>query len=94
MKGQGLSINLVIIAVIGLIVMVILIAVFSGNIGKTEKGLAACSTIGGVCADSKPAGDYSYVFGKTCSTKDLDESGAFIKEILVEGKNLKCYRQG
>ena len=36
-KGQGLSLNVIIVAAIALIVMVILIAIFTGRVGFFEK---------------------------------------------------------
>ena len=38
-RGQGLSINVIIIAALALIVLVILVVVFTGGIGRFEKGV-------------------------------------------------------
>ena len=38
-KGQGLSLNAIIIAALALIVLVVLVAVFTGQIGKTKAGI-------------------------------------------------------
>jgi hypothetical protein len=38
-KGQGLSLNAIIIAALALIVLVVLVAVFTGQIGKTKVGI-------------------------------------------------------
>ena len=39
-KGQGLSMNVIIIAAIGLVVMVVLIAIFTGRLGGFGQKLA------------------------------------------------------
>ena len=38
-KGQGLSMNTIILAALGLIVLVVLVAVFTGETGKVRLGL-------------------------------------------------------
>lgn len=38
-KGQGLSLNVIIVAALALIVLVVLVMVFTGRIGIFEKGL-------------------------------------------------------
>ena len=39
-KGQGLSLNVIIIAALALIVLVVLVMVFTGQIGKFQVGLS------------------------------------------------------
>jgi len=39
-KGQGLSLNVIIVAALALIVLVVLIMVFTGRIGVFEKGVS------------------------------------------------------
>ena len=39
-KGQGLSLNVIIVAAIALIVLVVLVMIFTGRIGIFEKGLS------------------------------------------------------
>ncbi|MBI4453241.1 hypothetical protein HY636_01215 [Candidatus Woesearchaeota archaeon] len=51
-KSQGLPINLVIIAAISLIVLVVLLYIFTGNIGKTSENIGSCRTKGGECANN------------------------------------------
>ena len=46
-KGQGLSLNTIIIAIIVLFVLVIIIAVFSGSFGGFTKEFNNCATKGG-----------------------------------------------
>jgi len=38
-KGQGLSLNVIIVAALALIVLVVLVAVFTGRIGVTTQGI-------------------------------------------------------
>ncbi|MFC1800525.1 hypothetical protein ACFLYT_00570 [Nanoarchaeota archaeon] len=61
-KAQGISMNVIIIAAIALIVMVVLIAIFTGRISKVQdEGAAAedrakaniCGTVG-ICASECP----------------------------------------
>ncbi|MBW2988960.1 hypothetical protein KY358_01440 [Candidatus Woesearchaeota archaeon] len=50
-KGQGLSLNTIIIAAIVLIVLVVLWAVFTGRMGVFSKGVSDV-TKGGTCAEA------------------------------------------
>ena len=49
-KSQSLSINVIIIAALGLIVLFVLIAIFSGQTSKTVSTLESCGGAGGRCA--------------------------------------------
>ena len=49
-KGQGMSINVIIIAVLALLVLVVLAFIFTGKIGKFSATTADCTKIaGGKC---------------------------------------------
>ena len=48
-KGQGLSLNTIVIAAIALIVLVVLIFIFSGKIKVFGRSSESCNTAGGVC---------------------------------------------
>lgn len=48
-NAQGLSITTIIIAVIGLIILVVMVAVFTGRIGTFGKGLDATNSCSAVC---------------------------------------------
>jgi len=48
-KGQGLSLNVVIIAAILIIVLFVLIMIFTGRIGDFGKDIGSCSAKGGEC---------------------------------------------
>ena len=69
-KGQGLSLNTIIIAAIVLIVLVVLWAVFTGRMGVFSKGLTettrekTCAEAGGVGKTGDDCGDDIPLFGK------------------------------
>ncbi len=48
-KSQGLSVNTIIIAALALGVLIVLIVIFTGGIGKTSQNLGSCLTKGGTC---------------------------------------------
>lgn len=54
-SGQGLSITTIIVAAIGLIVLVVLVAIFTGQIGKFNIGVER-EKAGTTCTDSAPRG--------------------------------------
>ncbi|MDP7116046.1 MAG: hypothetical protein QF915_03225 [Candidatus Woesearchaeota archaeon] len=58
-KGQGISINVIIVAAIALLVLVILSVIFIGRVDIFTKRSADCGTYAGasVCADSCGEGD-------------------------------------
>lgn len=70
-KGQGLSINAIIVAVIALVVLVVLVAIFTGRIGVFSSGVTKvsgdvtkdCAAINGkvVAATQCPPGTISIV---------------------------------
>ena len=49
-KAQGLSINVIIIVAISLIVLVVLIAIFTGRMGGFVKGVDTSSTCSNACS--------------------------------------------
>lgn len=50
-KGQGLTLNTIIVAALVLIVLVILVLIFTGRMGITRKQVDTCVNNGGVCLD-------------------------------------------
>jgi len=48
-KGVELSMNLIIIAAIGLLVLVILAVLVIGSANKTNQGMQSCNLQGGMC---------------------------------------------
>ena len=78
-KGQGLSMNVIIIATIGLVVLVVLIAIFTGRLGsfgqklaEEEKGVT-CVDLGGEWEASCDADTERQIFGVT-NARDLQEN--------------------
>lgn len=51
-RGQGLSMNTIVIAVIVLFVMVILLLIFTGRIAIFSLGVRDCQNTGGQCSDN------------------------------------------
>jgi hypothetical protein len=51
-KGQGMPLNVIIIAVICLLVLIVLIFIFTGKTGQFSKGVDTCASRGGVCQTS------------------------------------------
>lgn len=81
-KAQGLSLNVVIIAVLALIVLVLLIMIFSGKLGQFRTGVSSCS---GHCERTATAcgPDENPIFLSGC---DADGDG----RQDIEGANYCC----
>jgi hypothetical protein len=65
-KAQGISINTIVIAAIALVVMILIVMIFTGNLGKWRKSEDSCQTNGGACIPaiqigSQCSGDYQRV---------------------------------
>jgi hypothetical protein len=48
-KGQGMPLNVIIIAVICLLVLIVIIFIFTGKTGQFKKGVDSCVSRGGTC---------------------------------------------
>ncbi len=48
-KGQGLTMDVIIIAAISLVVLVVLIAIFTGRLGRFTSEIKDCAAQGGSC---------------------------------------------
>jgi uncharacterized membrane protein YqiK len=77
-KAQGISINTIIIAAIALIVMVLLILIFTGNIRNFRTSAGACVNNGGTCVGEAELGDDGLPTG--CN----DEYDRFMKHLSGE----------
>ena len=55
-KAQGLSFNVIIIAILALVVLVVLLAIFSQKTGKSVDTLESCEARGGNCDKDKNDG--------------------------------------
>lgn len=69
-KAQGLSLNVVVIAALGIIVLVILVIIFSGKADLFGKSLTNCQEKGGTCSGS--CGPEDYVIKNTNCNNDKD----------------------
>ena len=75
-KGVELSMNVIIIAAIGLLVLVILAVLVVNSMGKTQNQLKNCAAVGGICKD-------------TCGNGE-EENKAGDCSANVNGKNTCC----
>lgn len=48
-KAQGLSITMIIVAVLGLLILVVLVALLSGRLGGFSKGVGEAASCGKLC---------------------------------------------
>lgn len=90
-KSQGLSINMIIIAAIGLIVLVILLAIFTGRINIFNKDfLGTCQEQGGICSQKGECNNPDFprkVFAKGCPNYERNNEGIYIeKRDVKEGQ--------
>ncbi len=61
MKGQGISINMIVVAAIALLVLVVLSVVFLGRFGVFAKQSGDCENKGGTCTSTGcPTGTSTY----------------------------------
>jgi len=52
-KSQAISINVIIIAAISLVVLIIIVMIFTGNIGKWRRSTDSCASQRGQCVDAR-----------------------------------------
>ena len=76
-KGQSMSINVIIVAVIALVIMVVLISIFAGKIGLVNKGINEESTK--KCLGSPRNGNI-VPSGSTCP-EGMEESWTSYKDV-------------
>ncbi len=70
-KGQGMSINVIIIAVLALLVLVVLAFIFTGKIGQFATTTANCESISGNVCDYSCSSGYVQDNSRSC----LDDDG-------------------
>jgi hypothetical protein len=82
MKGQGLPISTIIIAALGILVLVVIGAIFGGQIGKFGKAASECP--GRCYKASPPAGAMPGVFEPNKCSADFETrlSGAYLPRNL------------
>jgi len=85
-KGQGLPLTTIIIAAVGLIVLVVLVAIFTGRIGGFGKGVETAGTL--QCNDACIASGFSQ--GATQPTALADGAQCSGNPILFRGDRCCC----
>ena len=94
-RGQGLSLNVIIIAALALIVLVILVVVFTGGIGRFEKGvgeqgdteLATMRISYGTCRPTAgQEATFKSDFSRATSADDKELSRARFSDVLERCK--------
>lgn len=66
-KAQGLSLNVIIIAIIALLVLVILALIFTGRMSIFNKNAGDCAVLGGECKRSDCSGSNERQVGYNCN---------------------------
>ena len=74
-KGQGMSINVIIIAVLALLVLVVLAFIFTGKIGKFSSATANCESISGNTCDYSCSSGYVEDNSRSCLDSDNEPTG-------------------
>ena len=69
-KAQGLSMNVIIIAVLAILVLVLLVYITTDGFRKFHKATNTCEGLGQVCADSCEDLEGSYTVNTAHSGKD------------------------
>ena len=82
-KAQGMPINVIIIAVLALIVLVVIAAIFTGRVRIFSQNLESCAAKQGHC-DSKCGSNYAVVTNTNCPETEQD------KKDNKNTKNLCC----
>ena len=77
-KGQGLSLNTIIIAIIVLIVLVVVVMIFTGVLGGVfVPGISSCEQKNGVCNQGSDCGGlnsgYTKVVGSHCLNSNTNK---------------------
>ena len=86
-KAQGLSMNTIIVAALGLIVLIVLVLIFSGRAGWFSKSTSSCAAQGGYCSEDQSGrcgpGEIM-IWSGDCSCKgpyeDADRNNQFCSE--------------
>ncbi len=65
-RGQGLSLNTVVIAAIVILVLIVLILIFTGRMGIFSGELKSCASLGGYCAADCPPETHFSKKGTDC----------------------------
>ena len=78
-KGQSISINTIIIAAIGLAVLIVLFAIFTGRLGIFTKGVQETDTCAQKCASlNMQTGTVLSAEGSQCASDEQKIAGAYV----------------
>ncbi len=66
-KGQGLTLDTIVIAALVVIVLVVLILIFTGNLGPFSKSASGCTERGGQCLDACGTGQIKLTLATGCT---------------------------
>ena len=70
-KAQGLSLKVIIVAVISLIVLIVVTAIFTGKISIFGENIKDCSSKGGVCVEQGECETYQILTAASCSEGEV-----------------------
>lgn len=75
-RAQSISINTIVVAAIALVVMVLLVMIFTGNLTRWRRSTDRCESRGGVCIDEDDIEDRcSQEYQKVTSDPCFDSEG-------------------
>ena len=66
-KGEGLTLNVIVVAALALLVLVILAIIFMGRTGMFRKESGNCANMGGSCSTKGCSGDYERKVAYDCN---------------------------
>lgn len=78
-KGQGMPLNVIVIAIVLLFVLVIILAIFKFNVGKFSKDVQSCAARAGRCVPADSQG--------SCPSREIKLEG-----VQCSGADICCLR--
>ncbi len=72
-KAQGLSLNVIIVAILAILVLVVLVAVFIGKFTQQEKVMESCAPKGGHCTTDVCNYDSEVEVGLKCPVNEVSQ---------------------
>jgi hypothetical protein len=77
-RGEGLTVNTIILITLGLIILVVLVLMFSRTASKGSEGVSACEKLGGQCYMRRLSTDSDTLNRDiTCESQNPPVSGYF-----------------
>ena len=70
-KAQGFSLKLIIVAVISLVVLIIMISMFTGELKIFGENIKDCSSKGGICVELGECESYRLLSAASCNEGDI-----------------------